>query len=87
MNTLRNSGNVYCGLSQSFKLFYGNKGCRVLQDKEEKNHPDCYQHEVPKPGFVMVWRCISAHGMDNLNIVEGTITTERYTHLGETYAC
>ncbi len=36
-----------------FKVFFGKNGRRVLQTKEEKDHPDCYQQQVQKPGSVM----------------------------------
>ncbi len=38
-----------------FQVFFGRNGRRVLRTKEEKDHPDCYQQQVQKPGSVMVW--------------------------------
>ena len=50
--------------------------------KEEKHHPDCYQHKVQNPASVMVWGCVSAHGiMGNMHICEGTINAERHIHV------
>ncbi len=43
-----------------FQVFFGRNGRRVLRTKEEKDHPDCYQQQVQKPGSVMVWGCVSA---------------------------
>ncbi len=40
-----------------FQVFFGRNGRRVLRTKEEKDHPDCYQQLVQKPGSVMVWGC------------------------------
>src|SRR4029434_2205036 len=37
-----------------FQVFFGRNGRRVLQTKEEKDHQDCYQQQVHKPGSVMV---------------------------------
>ena len=67
----------------TFQTVFGNHGRRVLRAKGEKNHPDCYQCKVQKPAFVMVWGCVSAHGMGNLHICEGTINAERYTQVLE----
>ncbi len=33
-----------------FHVFFGRNGRRVLRTKEEKDHPDCYQQQVQKPG-------------------------------------
>ncbi len=41
-----------------FQVCFGRNGCRVLRTKEEKDHPDCYQQQVQKPGSVMVWGCV-----------------------------
>ena len=63
----------------TFQIIFGNHGCYVLQAKEEKDHPDCYQREVQKPTSVMVQGCVSAHGTTgNLHIYIGTINAERY---------
>ncbi len=34
-----------------FSVFFGRNGRRVLRTKEEKDHPDCYQQQVQKPGL------------------------------------
>ena len=47
-------------------------------EDERKGHPDCYQRKVQKPASMMVWGCISAHGMGDLHISEGTIDAEAY---------
>ena len=44
-NGLMQSGKVCCGLT-SQQTFWGQHGCYVLQAKEEKDHPDCYQLNV-----------------------------------------
>lgn len=46
--------------------------------KEVGDHPDCFQHNVRKPAFAMVWGYVSAHGRDNLHICEGTVNAERH---------
>ncbi len=43
----------------------------MLRTKEEKDHPDCYQQQVQKPGSVMVWGCVSALGKGNLHFCDG----------------
>ena len=57
----------------TFQLVFGKNGRWILSAKDEKDHPNCYQREVQKPASVMVWGCISAHGMGDLHICEGTI--------------
>ena len=69
-----------------FQIVFGNLGHRVLWTKKEKDHPDCYQCKVQKPASVMVWGCVSGHGMGNLHICEGTINAERYTQVLEQHA-
>ena len=55
----------------TFQLVFGKN--RILRAKDEKDHPDSYQWKVQKPASVMVWGCISAQGMGDLHICEGTI--------------
>ncbi len=78
------SGNVYCGqMNQYFRYFFERNGRRVLRTKEEKDHPDCYQQQVQKPGSVMVWGCVSALGKGNLHFCDGTINAEKYIEILE----
>ncbi len=78
------SGNVYCGqMNQYFRYFLGRNGRRVLRTKKEKDHPDCYQQQVQKPGSVMVWGCVSALGKGNLHFCDGTINAENYIEILE----
>ena len=67
----------------TFQIVFGNCGRRVLRTKEEKNHLDCYRCKGQNPSSVMVWGCISAQGMGNLHICEGTINAERYIQVLE----
>ncbi len=69
-----------------FQVFFGRNGRRVLRTKEEKDHPDCYQQQVQKPGSVMVWGCVSALGKGNLHFCDGTINAEKYRDFGAQYA-
>ncbi len=55
----------------------------MLRTKEEKDHPDCYQQQVQKPGSVMVWGCVSALGKGNLHFCDGTINAEKYIEILE----
>ncbi len=66
-----------------FQVFFGRNGRRVLRTKEEKDHPDCYQQQVQKPGSVMVWGCVSALGKGNLHFCDGTINAEKYKEILE----
>ena len=67
----------------TFQIVFGKCGRRVLRTKEEKDHPDCYGRKVQKPASVMVWGCVSASGMGNWHICEGTINAERYIQVLE----
>uniref|UniRef100_A0AAR2J4N9 Tc1-like transposase DDE domain-containing protein n=1 Tax=Pygocentrus nattereri TaxID=42514 RepID=A0AAR2J4N9_PYGNA len=51
--------------------------------QRRKDCPDCYQRKVQKPASLMVWGYVSAHGMGNLHICEGTINAERYIQVLE----
>ncbi len=70
-----------------FQVFFGRNGRRVLRTKEEKDHPDCYQQQVQKPGSVMVWGCVSALGKGNLHFCDGTINAEKYIEIWSTICC
>ncbi len=52
-------------------------------DQRRKDHPDCYQQQVQKPGSVMVWGCVSALGKGNLHFCDGTINAEKYIEILE----
>ncbi|KAL7868504.1 hypothetical protein SRHO_G00098880, partial [Serrasalmus rhombeus] len=67
----------------TFQIVFGSHGPRVLRAKEEKDYPDCFQCKVQKPASLMGWGCVSAHGVDNLHICEGTINAERYIQVLE----
>ena len=60
----------------NFEILFGNHECCVFWAKAERNHPACHQHTVQKPAFMMVWSWITAHGMGDLHICEGTINSE-----------
>ncbi len=71
----------------SISGIFGRNGRRVLRTKEEKDHPDCYQQQVQKPGSVMVWGCVSALGKGNLHFCDGTINAEKiHRDFGAQYA-
>ena len=55
----------------------------IVSSGPKRKRTDCYQHKVPKPASVMVWGRLSAHGMGNLYICEGTINAERYMQVFE----
>ena len=50
-----------------FQVFFGRNGRCVLQIKDVKDHPDCYQQQVLKPASVLVWACVSALVKGNLH--------------------
>ncbi len=61
-----------------FDILVGNHRRRVLQAKEERDLPACYQRSVQKPASLMVWGCISEYDMGSLHVLEGTMNAERY---------
>ena len=66
-----------------FQIVFENHRRCVFLAKDKKDHQDCYQFEVQKLASVIVWGCISAHGMVNLHICEGTLNAERYIQVLE----
>ena len=56
---------------------------RVLWSDESRFLKKTIQRKVQKPAFVMVWGCITAHGMGDLHICEGTIHAEAYVGILE----
>ena len=67
-----------CGqMNQNLKFF--------KETKEERDHPACYQQTVQKPVSQMVWRCMSACGVDSLHIWKDSINTEDYIEVLEQY--
>uniref|UniRef100_A0A8C1J3L4 Tc1-like transposase DDE domain-containing protein n=1 Tax=Cyprinus carpio TaxID=7962 RepID=A0A8C1J3L4_CYPCA len=60
-----------------FEVLFGKLGRHVIQTKEDKDNPSCYQHSVQKPASLMVWGCMGACGLGSLHIWRGTINAER----------
>ncbi len=82
--TITHSGERVLWSDESvFQVFLGGMDAVVLRTKEEKDHPDCYQQQVQKPGSVMVWGCVSALGKGNLHFCDGTINAEKYIEILE----
>ncbi len=71
------SGNVYCGQMNQYFLGGMDAVCSGPKTK------DCYQQQVQKPGSVMVWGCVSALGIGNLQFCDGTINAEKYIEILE----
>lgn len=61
-----------------FQTVFGNHERCVLQAKEEKEHPDCYQQKVQNPPSVITLGYVSSHGKGNVHICDGKISAERY---------
>ncbi|KAK3527309.1 hypothetical protein QTP86_020238 [Hemibagrus guttatus] len=62
-----------------FEVLFGKLGRHVIQTKEDKDNPSCYQRSVQKPASLMVWGCMSSCGMGSLHIWKGTINAESTT--------
>ncbi len=58
----------------------------MLRTKEEKDHPDCYQQQVQKPGSVMVWGCVSALGKVTCTSVMAPLMLKVHRDFGAQYA-
>ena len=70
-------------LWSTFHIVFGNHGCHVLWTKEERTIQTVIR---AKPASVMVWGCVSDHGiMGNLHICERTINAEMYMQVLEQY--
>ena len=72
----KDSGNLN-QTSPHFRLFYRKTGHRILRAKM-KDYLDCYKQKVKNPATVMVWGCISAHGMGDLHICDGIVDVDAY---------
>ncbi len=59
-------------------ILVGNHRHLVLRAKKEGDLSACYQRSVQKPPSLMVWGCITAYGVGNLHVLEGTMNAERY---------
>lgn len=59
--------------------FFENTGFHILGTKEKQDYPARYQHSVPKPTSLMVWKYISVCRMGRLHVWKGAINAERYT--------
>ncbi len=76
--------NCFCGQDElKFEVLFGKLGRHVIQTKEDKDNPSCYQRSVQKPASLMVWGCMSACGMGSLQHLKGTINAERYIQVLE----
>ena len=61
-----------------FSLFFGKNRRRILRAKDKKRPSILLPTKMQKPAFVTIWGCISAHGMGDLHICDGTIDAEVY---------
>ena len=75
--------HVLSSSKSTFQLIFGKNRHRILHAKDKNYHPDCYQQKVQKPASVMVRGWISAHGMGDLHIYDGTIDAEAYVGILE----
>ena len=75
--TLSKCESVLWSDESKLDILVGNHGHRVLRAKEGD------LPSVQKPASLIVWRCISAYGMDTLHVLEETINTERYINVLE----
>lgn len=62
----------------TFQTALGHHRCHVLKAKEEKDHPDCYQHKVQKPASLVVCGRIIANSKGNPHICDSTKESEMY---------
>ncbi len=68
--------------SDESKSLVGNHRCSVIQAKEEGDLPACYQHSV-QIQYLWWYKCISAYGMGNLHVLEGTMNAGSYIKIWE----
>ncbi len=71
-------------MSPHFNLILGKKGRWVLSPKDQRDLADFHQRQMQKQTSITVWECISANGMGDWDMCEGTIDiywdcTETYT--------
>ncbi|GBN39683.1 Transposable element Tc1 transposase [Araneus ventricosus] len=61
-----------------FEVPFGNIGRKVIRKKDGANDPSYYKRLVYKASSVMVWGCLAANGVGNLNFCAGTIKALDY---------
>ncbi|GBL97309.1 hypothetical protein AVEN_84995-1 [Araneus ventricosus] len=61
-----------------FEVSYGNIGRNVIRKKDEANDRSCYKRVVLKASSVMVWGCLAANEVGNLQFCTGTIKAPNY---------
>ncbi len=66
---------MLCSDESTFQLVSGKNGFRVLIPKD---HPDFHQRQKQKQSYVMVYEYISANGMGDFHMCEGTIDIQAY---------
>lgn len=71
-----------CVPNQYFRSFFWKKWTPCAPDQRRKG-PSRLLPAVQKPGFVMVWCCVSAVGKGNLHFCDGTINAEKYIEILE----
>ncbi len=62
----------------TFQFVFGENGHQIVSPNDKSDHPDFNQLQKQKQTFVIVYGCISANGMVDLHMCEGTIDMEAY---------
>ncbi|GFT41391.1 transposable element Tcb1 transposase [Trichonephila clavipes] len=76
--TIKHWENVIFSDKSQF-CFYGNQSSAyVRRHTHDEFSPQCLKPTVKYPKKVMVWGCISSHGVDRLHIVSGTVKAMDY---------
>lgn len=61
-----------------FDVCVGDCRKRVIRSKAEAFHKDCLKRTVKFPKGQMIWGCMSAHGLGQLVLINGTINASKY---------
>lgn len=81
----RQWNNVIWSDEARFEITVGSQHLKVVRRKNEAFRPDCLKRVVKFPASLMVWGCMSAHGVGRLHIVDGIVNANKYIDILENH--
>lgn len=81
--TARQWDSIIWSDESRFEVCVGDSRSKVLRRRNEEFHPDCLREKVKFAPSLMVWGCMSAHGVGDLHFIDGTVNAEKYIDILE----
>lgn len=66
-----------------FDVCVGDNRKRVIRTKKEAFHKDCLKRTVKFASGVMIWGCMSAKGVGEMQFINGTVNAAKYQEILE----